>query len=80
MSTKTGTTLARTSRDVVLRTRLSDQGVEVTGPAARARPARGEGWSHEEYPAARLQREVDTRNSHGPERASGQAVPPPASR
>jgi helix-turn-helix resolvase-like protein len=48
--------------------------------ARLAERARSEGWSHEEYLAACLQREVAARDSHGAEGASAQPVSPRGSR
>jgi hypothetical protein len=45
-----------------------------------AERAREEGWSHEEYLAACLQREVAARGSHGAEGRIRAGRPPPASR
>ncbi|MFD9513820.1 ATP-binding protein [Streptomyces mirabilis] len=71
MSTKNGTTQARTSRDVdselVYLTKALKAPALRDAAARLAERARDEGWSHEEYLAACLQREVAARDSHGAE-------------
>ncbi|BDD70365.1 IS21-like element helper ATPase IstB [Streptomyces albogriseolus] len=71
MSTKNGTNQARTSRDVgselIYLTKALKAPALRDAAARLAERARDEGWSHEEYLAACLQREVAARDSHGAE-------------
>ncbi|MFI6663331.1 IS21-like element helper ATPase IstB [Streptomyces sp. NPDC050523] len=71
MSTKNSTTQTRTARDVgselVYLTKALKAPALRDAAARLAERARDEGWSHEEYLAACLQREVAARDSHGAE-------------
>ncbi|MFI1701506.1 ATP-binding protein, partial [Streptomyces bobili] len=71
MSTKNGTNQARASRDVgselIYLTKALKAPALRDAAARLAERARDEGWSHEEYLAACLQREVAARDSHGAE-------------
>ncbi|MFJ9968882.1 ATP-binding protein [Streptomyces avermitilis] len=71
MSTKNGTNQARTSHDVgselIYLTKALKAPALRDAAARLAERARDEGWSHEEYLAACLQREVAARDSHGAE-------------
>lgn len=71
MNTKDGTNQARISRDVgselIYLTKALKAPALRDAAARLAERARDEGWSHEEYLAACLQREVAARDSHGAE-------------
>ncbi|MEU4173215.1 ATP-binding protein [Streptomyces sp. NPDC026665] len=71
MGTKNGTNQARGSRDVgselIYLTKALKAPALRDAAAQLAERARDEGWSHEEYLAACLQREGAARGSHGAE-------------
>ncbi|MET9423388.1 hypothetical protein ABZY06_22145 [Streptomyces sp. NPDC006540] len=83
MSTKNGTHQARASRDVgselICLTKALKAPALRDAAARLAERARDEGWSHEEYLAACLQREVAARDSHGAEGRIREARSPLAS-
>ncbi|WP_323180320.1 hypothetical protein [Streptomyces sp. NBC_00201] len=80
MATKQTTNGRDVSSELVYLTKALKAPALRDAAARLAERARDEGWSHEEYLAACLQREVAARAVTAPRAASGRLVSPPASR